>query len=200
MMKRTSPIRRQSRLPVRWPIVYGCEEFLSEGTVLDVTQWGWRVAGAMPVQPGMRLTIHLWPQDKPGHIRVEQATVLWVKGCEFALDVPELAPDDRAWMSRFLDNKLSLWLIRHENPLPAPQAGNAERSELSKENVPVALLDVTEVRTRVLQGWTVCSGAPRKTDHAAFACLQRDAERIVNGILGRQALRARTGQDSILTN
>lgn len=57
MTNRTSPMRRQSRFPVSWPVLYGGAEFLAEGTVLDLTRIGWRVAGAMPVVPGMPLTL-----------------------------------------------------------------------------------------------------------------------------------------------
>ena len=75
MMDRTSPVRKQTRFPVRWPLIYGSEEFMSAGTVLDITQTSWRVAGAMPVQPGMHLTIQLWPGTGI-KIDVVEATVL----------------------------------------------------------------------------------------------------------------------------
>lgn len=110
MMNRTSPVRRHTRFPVQWPLVYGCDEFFGEGTVLDLTHLGWRIAGCMPVKPGMRLTLRIWPPDKPEQVRVEQANVLWVNGCEFAVDVPEMAPNDHLWVTQFLDRNLeSAW-------------------------------------------------------------------------------------------
>ena len=105
-----SSARRQSRFPVRWPIRYGGEEFLADGTVLDLTRHGWRVAGTMPVEAGMRLTLQVWPPGKPDGLRIEQATVWWVKGCEFALDINVVAPHDQEWMVQFLDHSHSWWL------------------------------------------------------------------------------------------
>jgi hypothetical protein len=53
-MSRTRLVRRSTRWPARWPMLYGNEEFVAKGTVLDVTDKGWRMAGPMPVYPGMR--------------------------------------------------------------------------------------------------------------------------------------------------
>ena len=35
------------------------------------------------------------PGGKPDGLRIEQATVWWVKGCEFARDVTVMAPHDQ---------------------------------------------------------------------------------------------------------
>ena len=112
-MNRASSVRRRTRFPVRWPVVYRCGEFLGEGTVLDFTHRGWRVAGCMPVKPDMRLILRMWPPDKPEHVRIKRTTVLWAKDCEFAVDVPEMEPNDHAWFNEFLDQKQGLsWLPR----------------------------------------------------------------------------------------
>jgi len=58
-MNRTSPVRRHSRYPVRWPVPYRSAEFLAEGTVVDLTRIGWRLAGSMPMRPGMHLELEL---------------------------------------------------------------------------------------------------------------------------------------------
>lgn len=89
-MSRTHPVRRYTPWPRRWPMLYGNEEFVSQGTVLDVTATGWRMAGPMPVRPGTRLNFWVWPSKRPDGIHVEGATVLWVKGFEFALEVQGL--------------------------------------------------------------------------------------------------------------
>lgn len=200
MMDRTSPVRRQTRVPVRWPVLYGCDEFVSEGTVLDVTPLGWKVAGSMPVHPGMRLTIQLWPQDKPERIRVEQATVLWVKGCEFALDVPELAPDDRAWITEFLNQKLSLWLIREAKANQPLQTSNAEPFSTSNQIVRASEIAMTQVREEVIQRCMAQSGCTAQEANRAFQRVHGEALRIVNGMRARKALRDLTGQDSITNN
>ncbi len=35
MKNRMSPMRRHSRFPVRWRVVYGTTKFVTEGTVID---------------------------------------------------------------------------------------------------------------------------------------------------------------------
>ena len=116
MTNRKSPVRHQSRFPVRWPLVYSNDEFLAEGTALDLTDLGWRIAGPMPVLPGLPLTLQIWVPDKPEPLRIQWATVLWVKDYEFAIEVDEMASSDRAWVSAFLNEKLGLsWISRSAN-------------------------------------------------------------------------------------
>lgn len=198
---RTSPIRKHSRFPVRWPVLYSGEDFVGEGTVLDITQTGWRLACAMPVDPGMRLTLHLWPQGKGGPIRIQQATVLWVKGCEFALDVPELAPEDGAWLARFLDHRLGRWLIRDgqaRNPVSPPLVESTAASEeiVSKEHPAV-----DEVQAEILARSIRRREDPAKEGEAALRLLrQSEVLRIVRGMQAWRALRIREGTDAISRN
>ena len=111
MTDRTNLMRRHNRFPVSWPALYRGDEVLAEGTVLDLTHTGWRIAGTMPVMPGMRLAIKLWVPDKPEPVRISAATVLWVKNCEFAIEVQEMGPTDRKWVTEFLNQKLGLsWM------------------------------------------------------------------------------------------
>ena len=119
-MRQTHPVRRHTRLPVRWPMLYGNEEFVAKGTVVDVTAKGWRMPGPMPVHPGMRLSVSVWPPEKPMGFRVEQASVLWVKGYEFVLEVQEMDPIDHEWLTQFLDRALG-WIVRWDGGW-APQA------------------------------------------------------------------------------
>jgi hypothetical protein len=111
MMNRTHPVRRHTRWPARWPILYGNEEFVAKGAVLDVTAEGWRMAGPMPVHPGMRLNLWVWPSERPEGFHIQEATVLWVRGYEFALEVQNMNPIDQAWLTQFLDRALGLWLV-----------------------------------------------------------------------------------------
>lgn len=111
MKGRTYPVRRHTRWPARWPLLYGDQEFVAQGTMLDVSAKGWRMAGPMPVCPGMRLNFWVWPPERPEGIHVEDATVLWVKGYEFALNVQNMDPIDREWLTQFLDRTLGWWLV-----------------------------------------------------------------------------------------
>ena len=110
-MNRTHPVRRHTRWPVHWLMLYGNEEFVAKGTVLDVTARGWRVEGPMPVHPGMRLIIWAWPPEKPEGLHVGDASVLWVKGYEFGLEIQDLNPIDQEWLTQFLARALGWWLV-----------------------------------------------------------------------------------------
>jgi hypothetical protein len=107
-MNRTSPVGRHGRYPVRWPILYRSAEFLAEGTVVDLTRIGWRVAGSMPVRPGMHLELELVVPQRSEPVRVERATVLWVHGCEFAIEVDRMEAADDTWVQQFLKQKLAV--------------------------------------------------------------------------------------------
>lgn len=122
MTNRTNPVRRHSRFPVSWPVVYGNDALLAEGTVLDLTALGWRVVGSMPVVPGMQLTLQVSIPERSAPLCVHRATVLWVKDHEFAIEAHEMAPIDQAWVTEFLQHKLGLiWISRTADHEPSLQ-------------------------------------------------------------------------------
>jgi hypothetical protein len=188
MTNRIHPLRRHSRFPVRWPVVYGDDEFVSEGTVLDVTHICWRIAGSMLVSPGMRLTLQLQIPGKAEPVRVERAAVLWVRQCEFAIQVEEMAPADRAWLTDFLEEKLGL----------AWQTGAGHRPLSSR-------MEPADTMTR---------GARQRTGPADMLALEplaasyrlmqdigrQSAQRLFHAMESIKAQRARTGRDIIAEN
>ena len=122
MSHRTDPIRRHSRFPVSWPVLYGDGAFLAEGTVLDLTARGWRVAGSMPVLPGMQLSLKVSVLDRSTPLCIHRAIVLWVKEHEFAIEASEIVPDDKAWVAEFLRHKLGLmWMSQTTDQEPSHQ-------------------------------------------------------------------------------
>lgn len=131
MQNRKGLVRCSSRFPVSWPMRYGNATFLAEGTVLDLTARGWRVAGPMPVVPGLPLTLQVSVPERATLLRVQRATVLWVKDHEFAIEVQDLEPMDQAWVSEFLHHKLVLqWLSRtsHSETSPPTLSPNTHRA------------------------------------------------------------------------
>jgi hypothetical protein len=112
-MPRSLPVRRHTRYPVQWPALYSGEDFIAEGTVIDITALGWRIAGPMPVQLGMRLRLHVWPPDKANPIWIEEATVLWVRGQVFGVELNQARPADEVWLMEYLEEVLGLWLVPH---------------------------------------------------------------------------------------
>jgi hypothetical protein len=110
-MSRTHPVLRYTRWSTRWPILYGNEEFVAKGTVLAVAATEWHMVGPMPVRPGMCLNFWVWPPKRPKGLLLEGATVLWVKGFQFGLDVQNMDPVDRKWLTPFLNRTLGCWLV-----------------------------------------------------------------------------------------
>ena len=143
MTNRTNPVRRHSRFPVSWPVLYGNNDFFAEGTVLDLTALGWRVVGSMPVVPGMQLTLQVSIPERSAPLCVYRATVLWVKDHEFAIEAHEMAPIDQAWVADFLQHKLGLmWISRTADHKPSLQAREkTPHGETSLPQLPVPSIE-----------------------------------------------------------
>ncbi len=113
-------VRRYTRYPVRWLMLYGNDHFTAAGTILDVTQAGWKLMGQKPVVPGMRLQIRAFPPGRERPLLLKDATVRWANGGVFAIDVRDAPSKDVAWLSEYLDEVFSLWLF---TPRPRPRRG-----------------------------------------------------------------------------
>ena len=105
------PMRRHTRYPVRWPLLYSGDSFIEQGTLLDITRIGWKLIGPMHVSPGMKLRIKVVGSEKPDGLWIEEATVLWTRGKVFGVEVNRTAAEDELWLHEFLARVLGLWLI-----------------------------------------------------------------------------------------
>lgn len=63
-----------------WPVLYSCDDFVGQGTVLDMSETNCRFAGGRPVLLGMRLRLCFWPRRTPDDIWVNHTTVTGAKG------------------------------------------------------------------------------------------------------------------------
>ncbi|MBS0181784.1 MAG: PilZ domain-containing protein [Nitrospira sp.] len=216
MQNRTNPMRRHSRFPVSWPVLYGNEAFLAEGTVLDLTARGWRVAGPMPVVPGMQLTLQVSVPERPTALPVHRATVLWVHDHEFAIEAHEMLPIDQAWVTEFLRQKLGLmWMPRTTAPETSLHARDkVPHCETALPESPVPSIE--DILHRFLAIETAatdipfearCNGAADCQEGEAHTCCDRvsektwhEAHRILRGIVAVKAARERTGWDLITGN
>ena len=115
MPTRSYAVRRHTRAQVNWPVLYALHDtndFLGNGTICDVVDSGCRVTGTMPVEVGMRLRLWGGPSEKPEPLQIAEATVLWSKGHEFGLNIQPLGVVDQRWLTGFLADRLSQWLLR----------------------------------------------------------------------------------------
>lgn len=217
MQDRKSPMRHHSRFPVSWPVLYGNNTFLAEGTVLDMTALGWRVAGSMPVAPDMQLTLQVSVPERSTSLRVQRATVLWVKDYEFAIEVHEMAAIDQDWIAEFLRHKLGLmWMSRTTYQETSPQASDEiphRTTDLPRSSAP----SIEDVLQRFLALDAASDAIPTDARWNGDSDFQEDetndalcdrvpekildqARRILRGMLAIIEARARTGRDSITEN
>ena len=199
MINRTNPVRRHSRFPVSWPVLYGNNAFLAEGTVLDLTTLGWRVVGSMPVTPGMQLTMQVSIPERSAPLCVHRATVLWVKDHEFAIEAHEMAPIDQAWVTEFLRHKLGLmWMSRTADHKTSLQAGDKTpqgETALPQPLVPsiesilrrLLAIETGSADTPVEARWDSDSEFQEAETHACCehqsAMILREARRILRGMV-----------------
>ncbi len=216
MTNRTNPVRRHSRFPVSWPVLYGNNALFAEGTVLDLTALGWRVVGSMPVIPGMQLTLQVSIPERSAPLCIRHATVLWVKDHEFAIEAHEMAPIDQAWVAEFLQHKLGLtWMSRTSDHAASPQNGDKTphgETVLSQHSVP----SIEDVLRRFLASETGSTDMPveaRWNSHMEFhetethtlsdrqpEKILRETRRILQRMVALKADCVRTGQNPIADN
>lgn len=215
-MNRSNPVRRYSRFPVRWPMLYGSDELVAEGTVLDLTSLGWRLAGSMPVVPGMQLTLQIAIPERSAPLHIQRATVLWVKDHEFAIEAHEMAPIDHAWVDEFLRQKLGLmWMSRiadQESSVHPRDEMTHSETALPESSVPsvedlqrqLSALHTASADMSAEAHWTGNSDFQEGESHSPFGHSQEtiflQARRIVHRMLAIKAARARTGRDPIANN
>lgn len=216
MTNRPNPVRRYSRFPVRWPMLYGSDELVAEGTVLDLTALGWRLAGSMPVVPGMQLSLQVSIPERSTPLRIQRATVLWVKDHEFAIEAHEMTPVDHTWVDEFLRQKLGLvWMSRttdHETSVHTTDEMTHRETALTESPVPSVeglprQFSILHIDSTAGDGQARGDGDlnfRQREDHTSYDASPEtilfEARRIIRRILVLKAARAQTGLDPIANN
>lgn len=85
-------LRPYRRIPTWLALYYLSGECVGKGVVTNLSQLGMRVQGDHAVEPGLDLALRLTLADNGPQIEIEQATVRWVDGCDFGLDLVRLSP------------------------------------------------------------------------------------------------------------
>jgi len=183
---------------------------------VDLTHIGWRIAGTMPVQAGMQLALELAVPGKSQPLRVERATVLWVNGCEFAIEAHEMEREDQLWVDGFLRQNLGLPWMSSAAGVPSndtdmepysPPARDADSATVAGETISQSWITMqplmNEIEEQVIQRCMTDTGCLEKDARAAYDRFIREvwqpALRIVGGMVAKQASGQR-GRDSISNN
>ncbi len=85
-------LRPYRRIPTWLPLYYLSGECIGKGVVTNLSQLGMRVQGDHAVEPGLDLALRLTLADNGSTIEIERATVRWVNGYDFGLDLVRLSP------------------------------------------------------------------------------------------------------------
>lgn len=69
------------RFPVPCPVTYHAGSFQGQGTIGDLSCFGWRLSGDLPMRPGERLSLTVtFPNEQ--RIEIPEAVVRWSRGQE----------------------------------------------------------------------------------------------------------------------
>jgi hypothetical protein len=100
--------RHHPRMAVHWPVVVYTHNSFAHGTVVDVGPLAWRIQASLHVHPGVQLGIQVWPQQGALHLEIEEATVLWASGQEFAIEIDRVRGDDEPAMLQLQERTIGL--------------------------------------------------------------------------------------------
>jgi len=94
--------RHAARFPVCIPVVYWGDDFLGEGTAVDVAPHGVLLVGNYRAVKGTRLRLMLSLPDDQQPLYVTRAVVRWVRGIELGVQLLTLPEGDCARFDAFI--------------------------------------------------------------------------------------------------
>ena len=95
-------IRPHRRFPVQCSVTYNAGTFQGQGTVRNLSLYGWKLSGEVPLQIGQTcsLTVNL-PNEES--IFVAAAIVRWIRGQEFGLETLAVEKQTHSRVEQFLN-------------------------------------------------------------------------------------------------
>lgn len=99
-MSSNSCKRASARLRVECPAYYSDGKFHASGTVQNLSEAGGLMKGTHAVQAGMDLVVLIIPPAPRTALLIRRATVKWVDGQTFGLELAELEPFAQAELAR----------------------------------------------------------------------------------------------------
>lgn len=85
-------LRPYRRIPTWLVLYYLSGECVGKGVVTNLSQTGMRIQGDHAVEPGLDLALRVTFADDGPPIEIERATVRWVDGYDFGLDLVLVSP------------------------------------------------------------------------------------------------------------
>lgn len=95
-------VRKEERFRESVPVEYQGEQITGEGFVSELSLSGGRIVGNVPVSVGLSLVLHFSLPGEPEPFTFEGATVRWVRGIEFGVDLGPLPSDTAERFTRVI--------------------------------------------------------------------------------------------------
>lgn len=97
---------RHNRYHMRCPVEYWTEGGVVNGTLLDMSKQGWRVAGEQPMSKGTTMSLRVCLPGQSTTLTIDEAIVRWTSGSEFGVELTSLNQDAAACFSDYLTAQL----------------------------------------------------------------------------------------------
>ena len=92
--------RHRLRLPLRCPVIFASDEFVGEGTVVDLGVPGCAVESDRAPLPGNYVRLHVLMPDEEGPLEVHLATVRWSEPRRFGVEFLKLSKEQQVRVGR----------------------------------------------------------------------------------------------------
>jgi hypothetical protein len=79
-------MRHRLRLPLHCPVMFASDEFIGEGTVIDLGVRGCAVHSDGPPMLNDYLRLHIFPADEEGPFEVRLGKVRWAEPSRFGVE------------------------------------------------------------------------------------------------------------------
>ena len=98
--------RRRLRLPLCCPVMFASDEFVGEGTVIDLGVPGCAVESRVTPSPGEYVRLHIWVPDENGPVKVGVAKVRWTRQQCFGVEFMTVPDDHQLRLGRLLSTRV----------------------------------------------------------------------------------------------
>ena len=99
-------LRPYRRIPTWLVLYYLSGECVGKGVVTNLSQSGMRVQGDHAVKPDLDLALRVTFTEDGAPIEIERATVRWVDGYDFGLDLVLVSPLAAKHIARLLNGQI----------------------------------------------------------------------------------------------
>jgi len=95
--------RYGKRHAVSCRIEYVVGDVRYEGTLVDMSQAGWRAQGRSPGCNGTAMQVQILCSPPAQNLRIDEAVVRWTDALEFGVEVTRISPESAARLSDYLN-------------------------------------------------------------------------------------------------